>query len=51
VVPREISVWVLRILLILWLGFAQKADDDLFGVLTSIRRFDECKRIVHLTAP
>jgi hypothetical protein len=50
-VPRDIGLWLLRGMLILWLSFSQKADDDLFGVLTSIRRFNECKRIVHLTAP
>ena len=50
-VPREVGLWVLRFMLIVWLSFSQKADDDLFGVLTSIRRFNECKKIVHLTTP
>lgn len=48
-VPRQVSLWVLRGMLIFWLSFSQKADDDLFGVLTSIRRFNECKKVVHLT--
>jgi len=42
----NINLWVGRILLILWLSLAQKADDDLYGVLTSIRRFNECRRVV-----
>ena len=42
----NMNLWVGRILLIMWLSFAQKADDDLFGVLTSIRRFNECRRVV-----
>jgi hypothetical protein len=50
-VLRGVGLWTLRVMLIIWLSFSQKADDDLFGVLTSIRRFNECKRLVHLTTP
>ena len=35
-----------RILLILWLAFAVKQDDDLYGTLMSIRRLNECKKVV-----
>jgi hypothetical protein len=45
-VSRKVGVWILRIMLIFWLSFSQKADDELFGVLTSIRRFNECRRLV-----
>jgi|SaaInlV_125m_DNA_1040241.scaffolds.fasta_scaffold87833_2 hypothetical protein len=45
-VSGKVGVWILRIMLIFWLSFSQKADDELFGVLTSIRRFNECRRLV-----
>lgn len=48
-VPRELGMWIVRIILIVWLGLSQKSNDDLYGVLTSIRRFNECFKLVHLT--
>jgi hypothetical protein len=38
---------IARLFLILWLAFAVKNDDDLYGTLSSMRRMAECKKVVH----
>ena len=43
---RKRGIWILRVMLIFWLSFSVKQDDDLYGTLMSIRRFNECKRLV-----
>ena len=45
-VPKELGIWSLRIMLIFWLSFLPKEHDALYGVLMSIRKFDECRRLV-----
>jgi len=37
---------VARIVLILWLAFSVDNQDDYYGVMSSIRRLNECKKIV-----
>jgi hypothetical protein len=36
----------LRVLLIIWLAWLVEKDDDLYGTLMSIRRMQECKKLV-----
>jgi hypothetical protein len=38
---------IARSLLILWLAFSVKKNDDLYGTLMSIRRLLECRKVVH----
>ena len=37
---------IARCLLIIWLAFAVKQDDDLYGTLLSMRRLQECRKVV-----
>ena len=41
-------MFIARSLLILWLAFTVKKNDDLYGTLLSMRRLAECKKIVHI---
>ena len=34
-----------QLFMIMWLSFSTDNDDDLYGVLSSIRRMEECKKI------
>ena len=40
------SLNFLRVLLVIWLAFSVKKDDDLYGTLMSIRRMQECRKVV-----
>jgi hypothetical protein len=37
----------LRILLLIWLAFSVKLDDDLYGVRYSMQRLLECRKVKH----
>ena len=39
----------LRVLLLIWLAFSVKADDDLYGVRYSMNALLECKKVKHET--
>lgn len=39
-------IWVLRILLLVWLTFSVKLDDDLYGVRWSMINFEKCRRVI-----
>jgi len=38
---------IARLVLIIWLSFSQSSEDDLYGVLSSIRRMKECRVIIN----
>jgi len=39
-------MFLARLTLILWLAFAVKNDDDLYGTLSSMRKMAECRKVV-----
>ena len=45
---NSMRMFIARSLLILWLAFSVKNNDDLYGTLLSMRRLAECKKIVHI---
>lgn len=45
---NSMRMFIARCVLILWLSFSVKKNDDLYGTLMSIRRMNECKKIVNI---
>jgi hypothetical protein len=43
---HETGMFILRMMLIIWLAMSVDGEDDLYGVLSSIRRLQECKKLV-----
>lgn len=42
---NKIGILILRTLLLIWLAFSVKNNDDLYGVRYSMKNLEQCRRI------